>query len=211
MITIVFGKPRSGKTTLLTWYAVENEYKKRLCFKFPILKKFVKHYDHVFCTDKSVKFTEYIEYQSIGLSEPPKNSLYLLDEIGIGFNNRNWARFTDYQKHFFAMHGHQCIDIVACSQTVDVDVAIRHRAERLFELHRFGPFSVAYKIKYKIGVNNEKHTLEEVYSSPHGLGKLLAFLLHQIIFIPRWVFYKYFNTLQDDYVYPIHKNDSPQG
>jgi len=209
MITIVYGKPGCGKTTLLAYYAVRNEFFNQISARVPFLKRLLKPYDHVFCTDPSVQFTEPIKYHSIGFCKPAENSLYLLDEIGIGFNNRNWSKFTDYQKHFFALHRHLRIDVVACSQTVDVDISIRHRASRLFELHKFGPWSVIVPIRYKIGVNNDTHEIDEVYSSPHGLGLVLAFLLHKVKFLPRWKFYKYFNTLYDDFIYA--DSTSPRG
>lgn len=209
MIEIIFGKPGAGKTTLFASIVQKNKAKKffgdkiKVKFLNRIYRKIFPYYDTIYCTDPTVSDTITIEYKTVGFWKPAKNSLMLLDEIGIGFNNRNWSKMPEETKRFFAMHRHLFCDVIGCSQTVDCDISIRHRSLRLWQMRKIGSWSVLTPIKFKIGVDNELHEITEIYSTPEKIKVIFAFLFHKYKYIYRPTWYSFFDSFSDDMKYKM--------
>lgn len=209
MIEIVFGKPGAGKTSYFASIVQKNRIKKQIgnLIKIKPLKKIYakifKYYDYIYCTDETVQDTIFIDYKIVGFFKPYPNSLFLLDEIGIGLNNRNWAKMPEETKRFFALHRHLFCDVIACSQTVDCDISIRHRANKLWQMRKIGKWSILTPISFKIGVDNETHEITEIYKTPEKLKVFLAFLLkkYRYIYQPTW--YRYFDSFSDNMKYKL--------
>lgn len=201
MICIYFGKPRSGKTTCLSKIAVRNHFKKKIVSKFPFLRKFLKSYSVVYSTDPAIKFTTPISYKNLGKWCPEVGSCFLLCEAGIGLNNRAWKDLSSDAKELFAMHGHQACDIFADSQTVDIDISLRERAEMFYIIKKPSKrsrFSLMIPVNYNIDVNDQTAKVEECYKRARGLKLFFLILFGAVKIVYRPFYYKYFDSWRWD-------------
>lgn len=183
MIYIYFGKPRSGKTTFLAEFVRRNEKHKKWnnLLHFDLFHV----YDEIYSTDY-IRGTKKIKPHDIGTFKPVENSLFLIHEAGIHFNNRSYKAIPSHVTNFMAVHGHYGVDIIAESQSVDIDKKIRDRAEMCFQVNRFGPWSRAVPILKFIGVDNDTHDLVEGYKLPGFFMNIVFFVMgkYQIIYRP---------------------------
>ena len=200
MIVIYYGKPRSGKTTALARIVKKNRIKTVVCDKLPFLRRFLKPYTEIYCTDPSMKYTTLISYDNLGKWKPKEGSCFILCEAGIGLNNRAWKSLSDDAKELFAMHGHAKCDMYADSQTVDIDITFRERAEKFFSVRKIGnsQFSLLIPIKFDIDVNDITQKIEECYKRARGLKLLLLILFGQVKIIYRKFYYGYFDSWRWD-------------
>lgn len=207
MITIYFGLPRSGKSTLIC-KQIHDEQKKRekvlknarlFKSKDKRLKYYYKHckYDNFFtnmdnklCSNQSVK----------GLGSEwvyPKRSFVCIDEAGIVYNSRKTLSLPQSNIEYLKLHGHYKTDIHYFSQTwEDIDVTIRRLAERYYYIKRLGPFTLVRRIKKVIMINEEKQIIDgfEFYKI---LTKFLPFpfgIRDSWTLVFRPPYYKYFDS-----------------
>lgn len=192
-----FGKPRSGKTTYLANYVRKNDRNKKLNKMLSFLPFQPFHvYDKIYSTDY-IRGTYKINAYDIGMFKPQENSLILIPEGGVWFNNRLSKLIPKHCTDFFAMHGHYHCDIVWDSQSVDVDKKLRNRSERLYIVKKIGPWSVSTCIRYFIGVDNNTHDLVEGYKIPGFFGKVIDFVMGQYRILYRPNVYDYFDSWSD--------------
>lgn len=203
MITGIFGKPRSGKTTYAAMMVQKNKKQLSLVRKFPFMRLFVHPYDYVYCTDETIQDTITVDYTNLGKWRPPRNSLLILEEAGIGLNNRNWKALSNDAAYLFALHGHIGCDILWSSQTVDVDKKLLSRTHRLFLCSRLSMFTVLQPISFSVDVDNETHQLVDAYSKPQGLGAILSVLFGRGKIFLRKPWYKYFDSFVDNHEYTM--------
>lgn len=130
MIQIIFGLPRSGKTTLLTAIARKANLGKRLKFgslAFGSGVDYERVYTNFACSD-----CFQLDFEALGKVNY-HDCLILIDEVSLLCDSRNYKTFSDNLKFFFALHGHFNIDIICCSQSyMDCDVKIRRMATDFF-------------------------------------------------------------------------------
>lgn len=200
MIIGYFGKPRSGKSTVLASYAAKNNLRQSVNnllgrLRFP---KFIRLrcYDCIYSTEM-IKGTLRIAPYDIGLFDPGPNSLIILGEAGTYFNNRLSSKIPSYCTDFFALHGHYGCTIIWDSQSVDVDKKLRNRTEYLYHIRkgRILPFlTFQRRIWYDLTVDNDSKDLVEGYSISSGLLKPLHYLIgvNKILFRP--LYYRYFDS-----------------
>lgn len=113
ILTVVFGLPGSGKSSLAAYYA------------FKAMKKGIPVYSN-FPVTGAFKIDKY----DLGQYEI-KHGLVLIDEAGLSFNARDWKRFTDSHQHFFRYYRHDFNQVYVFSQSWDsVDKVIRDVAWR---------------------------------------------------------------------------------
>lgn len=93
-------------------YVQLNKRKLKVCKKIPILRKILKPYDVIYCTDLTIQDTVPITYESLGKWKPSQNSLLMLCEAGIGLDNRRWKALSSDAAYLFALHGHLGCDIL---------------------------------------------------------------------------------------------------
>lgn len=207
MIIGYIGKPGAGKTTALTSIVQKNELKKKICCYVPFLDCILKPYTVIYCNDKSIYNCIYYESSTLGDWKPVPNSLILISEAGVYFNNRNTFKCNAAAHRLFAIHRHLHTDIVWESQTVDVDIKLRQRTDSIWLLTKslLPNRSILQKVFFKIDVNDEQHTLSEIYSVPRGLlGKLFCKLTFMRKTLNRKKYYKFFNSWnEDDFVYTL--------
>lgn len=196
MIVIYYGKPRSGKTTALARIVKRNNIKRAVSRVLPFMSRFLRPYSNIYCTDSSMKHTTYISYENLGRWRPEDHSAFILAEAGIGLNNRNWKALSDDAKELFAMHGHANCDIYADSQTVDIDITLRERAEKFYSVRKIGrsQFSLLIPIDFDIDVNDVTQKIEECYQRARGLKMVFLILFGRIKIMYRPLYYKYFDS-----------------
>lgn len=168
-ITIYFGVPGSGKSTIACRIA-----RKKLKKKIDVYSNF------------AIKGTYKLEKEDIGKYQI-ENSLLIFDEAGVDFDNRNWkVNFNKDQVYFLKNHRHYKDDIIFFSQNLDMDVKIRNLSDdlRIVKKSIIPFFVVERSIKKTIGINPDTKQLEDVYC--------YKFLSRKWYFMPKsW---KYFNS-----------------
>lgn len=200
MITGIFGKPRSGKTTYSAMIVQKNHRSK--LFKLRHKWAFWLHpYDVIYCTDPSIQNTITIDYSDLGKWRPTPNSLFILEEAGVGLNNRNFKSLTSDAANFFATHGHNHCDILWSSQTVDVDKKLKDRTHFIYLARKVGGFTVLSPITFSVDVDNETHSLDDFYFKARGIEKIINLLFRRTIIFRRKPWYKYFDSFIDTWKY----------
>lgn len=115
---LVFGKKGSGKTTYLVKLA--RSY----------LKKKWNVYTNI--DELFIPGVRHFNIQHLGDFVPEKNSLLLLDEVGMIWDARDYKQFKPAVRDFFKLQRHyQCLVYMA-SQTFDVDKKIRDLCDGMF-------------------------------------------------------------------------------
>lgn len=163
MIQIVFGLPRSGKTTLLSALAYKANHNKKLQFwrvGFGSGIKYEKVYTTFACSD-----CYQLDFDKLGKINL-HDCLILIDEISLLCDSRNYRNFSDNLKMFFALHAHFHVDIVCCSQSfMDCDAKIRRMSTDYFLVEKsrlFQNLSYIRKIEQIIDVQNNQ--IRECYN-----------------------------------------------
>lgn len=194
MIIGYYGKPRSGKGTFGAFIVARNERNKRLNKLFKLkLPVYTKIYSCEYMRG-CVKINPY----DIGTFEPPAGSLFLLQEAGVDFNNRNHAKIPHHCTEFFAKHGHYEVDIIWDSQDVDVDKKLRNRTQILYEVHKIAHWSYRKIIRSKIGVDENSHDIVNAYYLSKGFWGLIDWIFLQNRVIYRPFYYDYFDSFCKD-------------
>lgn len=177
-LTMVFGKKGSGKSSLLAKLAVEYQSK-----GWP-----------VFSTER-IPGCYVVDYNDIGFVEFPENSVLLVDEVGMIWDNRNFKNFKPEVRDWFKLQRHRKVKVYLFSQTFDVDKKIRDLTDDMYLVEKkFRVFSYAKRILKKTVLN--KSTAE----SPSKLDEDLEFdsILffwagsRRLTFIPKYI--KYFDS-----------------
>lgn len=177
---IYIGKPRTGKTTMMTKEAyLNNRHKKR-----------------TYCNvDIDVKGTRIFSAENIGLGnyfEP--DSLVLIDEPNLYWDNRT---FKDQKRksvvEWFRLYGHNKVNIKMYTQTLDVDKKLRYLASDVFICKKIlGTIVVSRKLKKQItikesAIDAESQIVDELDFVPIFIPGSI-----KLTFIPRWT--KFFDS-----------------
>lgn len=168
------GKKGCGKTTMLTKLAYKHK----------------KNGWYVFCTEKNVANTIYIPYAQIGRYWFPENSVLLVDECGMIWDNRNFANFKPEVRDWFKYLRHNKVKCYLFSQSVDIDKKLVILTDQLFVLQNvFRVFSYGKRINKKLTLNNIS-TAESngclVETMKFDSFLLFPFGSRCLTFIPKW-------------------------
>lgn len=186
MVSLYFGLPGCGKTTLLTKIALK--YSRRIG----------RPYSHIY-TNVRIKVPDvtYIDNDCIGKYDL-RNCLLLIDEATLFADSRAYKEFGKDKLQYFLMHRHYNCDIIMFTQQWDgVDRKIRVITDRVYYIYKpklFGGFiSTYYRIPYGIIIPDKKHDekLGEIiqgYCKPSLILRLFA----PKVFRP--FYYKYFDS-----------------
>lgn len=184
-ISLYFGLPGCGKTTLLTKFALDG-------VRDP---KYKNVYSNVALAVPGVTI---IDNDCIGRYEL-ENCLLLIDEATLFADSRNYKEFDKGKLQYFLMHRHRCADIILFTQQFDAyDKRIRTITDRVYYVYKgwlLGHwFSSYWRVPYGILFPDPKKTGEKLgeivqgYSKPHFIVRLFA----KRIYRPRY--YKYFDS-----------------
>lgn len=137
-LIMVFGKKGSGKTTFLTKTAVNAVRKGKTVY-----------------STVEVPGTVLFDVQDIGACSFPPDSVILIDEVGMIWDNRNFKNFRTDVRDYFKLQRQYRNTVYLFSQTFDVDVKLRNLTDAMYlcKCH-MGFLSVARKIKRDIVIVN---------------------------------------------------------
>lgn len=184
MICGVFGLPRAGKTTFLTYLALKALKGKSLSVGHLKWKKPIGEfapYERVFC-NFPIEGTYKLDFDALGVYDF-SNSLILIDEIMLVCDSRDWKNFRSDLRNFLALHGHYKCDLVYCSQGYkDTDLRIRNLTERIFYIEKFGEFT-------RIRPIDKGFQIDEQINEGYTLAPQLS-----ATYLRRKKYYRYFNS-----------------
>lgn len=179
-LIMIFGKKGSGKTTNLTKIALSHA------------KKGWK----VYCTDK-IPGTYYISSELIGKVQIPPNSLLLIDEVGMIYDNRQYKNFPTHVRDWFKLQRHYKVKVIMFSQTFDVDLKLRNLTDELFLVNnKFRVFSYGKRIKRNIVITKPTGDMPSTIADELTFDSVLWFLFGSrfLTFIPKYT--KYFDSFE---------------
>jgi len=152
-LTIYFGVPGAGKTTLCAYIARK------------VLKK-----NGLIWSNVPVKGTFKLSPKEDIGKYLISNGTVLIDEAGLEYNNRDYKQFSQDATEFYKYHRHYRLSVNIFSQGYDdMDKKIRLLATRLFVVSKSAlPFLVRrYQIGKRAGINDlTKEICEEYFKIP---------------------------------------------
>lgn len=190
-----FGVPGSGKSTIGTFYALE-QIKKNKNNEKRNLKRIKKGKKPIpikkIYSNISIPGTIMYDKSDISiLNEDLKDCLLIYDEVGIDFNNRNFIKnFDSNSLKLFKYHRKRNIDIMIFSQSYeDMDKKLRDLSTELYFLKKsLLPFFIkSNKIKKYIEIDKETHQIVDGYKKELFSGFY--------VFMPKT--WKYFDTKEE--------------
>lgn len=178
-LVMIFGKKGSGKNTLLTKLSI----------------KYNKMGYKVF-SDSEIYNTYKLDTDWIGRYDFPENSVLMVSEAGITWDNRDFKSFSKEVRNFFKLQRHKKVIVYLASQSFDVDKKLRDLTDEMYLLTNYmGIFSVAKKINKHIAIHNASDEndgesfLTETFSFDFPWNWKLTY-------IPRYI--KFFNSFEAD-------------
>lgn len=171
---MVFGKKGSGKTTLM--YKLAYQYQKKGWRVY---------------SDREIPGGYLFDIKDFGKMEFPPDSLILVDEVGLIWDNRNFKSFPEHVKVYFKYQRQYRHIVYLFSQSFDVDKKIRDLTDHLYVVSNlFNCFSVARRVtKRLVVVHADKSAQgESKIVDDYNIDSLwLAFFGSvRITYIPRW-------------------------
>lgn len=115
---MIFGKKGSGKSTLLVKLA--KKYQK---------KKYIVYTNMTDCMLPGIRI---IDPEKLGEFVPVENSVVLLDEVGMLYDNRNFKNFKPAVRDFFKLQRHYKVVVYLASQSFDIDKKLRDLTDKMF-------------------------------------------------------------------------------
>lgn len=180
-LVMIIGKKGAGKTT---------DIQKRT---FEALAKGWDVYSS--CAVSGAKL---IDPKALAISSLPPNSLILIDEAGIIWNNRDYKDFNGPMREYFKLQRHAKHKIILYSQAYDVDVTLRRLADELWLMKNlFGCYSFSRRILRTISlVSAEKMQGEGQIVDDLRYDSLFFFWCGSVrfTFVPRYM--KYFDSFE---------------
>ena len=200
MISIYFGSPGAGKTTLAC----------------RAVKKARRRYAYTF-TDFGCNIADFDDVDLTGLGNWtfPPNSLLVVDEVGITYNSRKFKTLSQETIKWYKLHRHYGVDCVMMSQSwEDMDVTIRRLADRLYYIRKLGPFTLIRRVYKRVTIDDKTEQIIDGYKMVPmaylllrplyllsylllGLGFLVKMIFPkftEVRLIWRRPYYKYFDT-----------------
>lgn len=176
-LIMLFGKKGSGKNTLLTKLSVKYN---RLGYK-------------VF-SDSDIYNTYKLNTDWIGKYDFPENSVLMVSEAGITWDNRDFKSFSKEVRNFFKLQRHKKVIVYLASQSFDVDKKLRDLTDEMYLIVNYmGIFSIAKKIHKQIAIHNssDNNDGESFLTETYSFGFPWEW---KITYIPRWI--KFFNSFE---------------
>lgn len=176
-LVMVFGKKGSGKSMFLTKTAVQ------------AVKKNITVYSTVYVPGARI-----FDVDMIGKFNFPPNSIVLIDEVGMIWDNRQYKNFRNDVRDWFKLQRHNRVTVYLFSQTFDVDVKLRNLTDAMYLItNHFNVLSIARKIKRGITiVNPDGESEARIADTLEFVSPILSlFGQKSLIFtwIPKWCQY----------------------
>ena len=193
---MIFGKKGSGKTTLMTKLALQ--YQKKGW--------------SVYC-DREIPGCYLFKTDDFGKFQFPPNSLVLIDEVGLVWDNRNFKSFPEHVKTYFKYQRQYRNTVYLFSQSFDVDKKIRDLTDHLYIVQNyFNCFSVARRVTKKITVVHADRSAqgESKIVDDYNIDSIFLALFGGVIitYIPHWV--KFFKSFDPPQLPPFEVDQLPE-
>ncbi len=190
MITLFFGNPGCGKTTVGAKMAKRNR----------------KKYHHVYTTFRTcIDGVASCDLDGLGRWRFPSNALIVDDEAGIDFNSRAYKSMPKEQIKYFKEHRHYGHDWLIFSQSwEDTDVTLRRLTVQLWYVYRFGPWSLCRRVYKRCMVDKNTSQIIDGYRMASPLWLLVWPLQLGLPFDKKWTltfrpfYYRYFDSWAKD-------------
>lgn len=149
MISVYFGSPGSGKTTM----AVRE------------LRRAFHSYAYTFANfGCSCCTLDDVDLRRLGSWTFPENSFIAIDEAGIEYNNRKFKTLDQDTIKWFKLHRHYKCDVAVFSQSWDdMDITLRRLADRLYYIRKIGPFSLIRRVFKRVTVDKQTEQIIDGY------------------------------------------------
>lgn len=181
MVSIFWGFPRCGKTTLATFRALRASSRGRHVYTNVPLK--IDAFP-----EKCRPFLHIVPNSYFGKYDM-SGGLIQIDEASVYADSRQFAKFPPELVEFFVEHGHYHVDIELYAQIYNrIDSTIRMLCEKLYWVKK--PFftgwfrSKVYRVPYGVaftpppeGTGSKYGDITEGYCEPSTFGKIFAFQL----------------------------------
>jgi hypothetical protein len=177
-LIMIFGKKGSGKST----------YFCKIAFKY--LQK--GWYVYTNMPDLVFPKIRHFEMSNLGICTPPANTVLLIDEAGIYFDNRKWASFSDALTKWFKLQRQYKCRVFLASQGFDVDAKLRLLTDVMY-LHScvFNCISIGKRIHKDVKLTESTSEAESRIATDL---KFSPFWTWTFTWIPRWApYFKSFN------------------
>lgn len=190
-----FGKKGSGKTTLMTKLALQ--YQKKGW--------------HVYC-DREIPGVTLFRTEDFGRYEFPPNSLILIDEVGLVWDNRNFKNFPEHVKVYFKYQRQYRHVVYLFSQSFDIDKKIRDMTDHLYIVQNWmNCFSIARRVTKTLTVVHADRSAQgesKIVDDYHIDSLLFAFFGSvRITYIPKYA--KYFSSYNPPQLPPAQGDPLP--
>ena len=175
---LVFGKKGSGKSTYLV----------KLAIKY--LKKGFYVYTNM--PDMVLPGIRLIDVEQIGDFVPVANSLLLLDEVGMIWDNRNFKNFKPSVRDFFKLQRHYKVITYLASQTFDIDKKLRDLTDgMILNVNVLNVLTVGKTIRRKITLTESTSEAESRIAEDLKFCPLWSW---HFTYIPKYA--KYFSSFK---------------
>lgn len=176
---LVFGKKGSGKSTYLVKLAAQRLKKKNNGWKV-----------YTNMDELCIPGVRHFDIQHLGDFVPEANSLLLLDEVGMIWDNRDYKVFKPQVRDFFKLQRHYHVLVYMASQTFDVDKKLRDLCDGMFLHSSFARvFTLGKRITRKVVITESTSEAESRISEDLVM---LPFWDWTLTYIPRYA--KYFDS-----------------
>lgn len=156
LLYMFFGKKRCGKSTLLTRLAV----------------RALAHGQTVYSTIP-IEGTYFFDGKDTGFFQFKEGSLVLIDEVGLVFPSRDFKSFKAETRSLFKLQGHYKLTIVICSQSFDVDKAIRDLCDEIYLVKKwFKILSVCKRVRRSLVVTKATDYGGSTFADQYEITKL---------------------------------------
>lgn len=167
--TLYYGKKGCGKTTLLTKIAIEN----------------IKN-DKIVYSTVEIPGTRLFDPKRLKDERPEDNSILLIDEIGLIWDNRDFKSFEKGVNEFFKYARQYKCTVHMFSQVPDIDIKIRNLCDSYYLLeNKFRVFSYGRKISKVLTVGKNIDGQGQLIDS-FQFESILTPKSRIVTFIPRW-------------------------
>lgn len=118
-LTMIFGKKGSGKTTTMTKLAFQAQRKgKKVYSNVPLPGCFL------------------IKDEDVGFKMIPPDSVLLIDEVGMIWDNRQFKNFKPEVRDWFKLQRHYRVKVYLFSQTFDIDKKLRDLTDEMYLIEK---------------------------------------------------------------------------
>ena len=196
-LIMVFGKKGAGKTTYLTKTAIK------------AIKKGKKVYSTI-----EIPGTVLFNPTDIGYYDFDPESIVLIDEVGMVWDNRDYKNFKPQTRDFFKLQRHAKLKIYLFSQTFDIDKKLRDLTDEMYLLtNRLRIWSLARRIDKTITISKsidaEGNKMNSTLIEDYKFAPLIFPGSLEITFIPRWiVFYDSYEYIYKEMIHGIFQEFS---